>query len=50
MDEAGVTDKVSLLLGGKIIAFDTPPTCQKKVIKFPSIEEIFKQKVVKWEQ
>ena len=33
MDEAELTDKVGLLLGGKIIAFDTPQHL-KKVIKF----------------
>ena len=40
MDEAELTDKVGLLLGGKIIAFDTPSK-QKETYGVSSIEEVF---------
>ena len=40
MDEAELTDKVGLLLGGKIIAFDTPKSL-KEVYGVSSIEEVF---------
>lgn len=40
MDEAELTDKVGLLLGGKIIAFDTPKNL-KEVYGVSSIEEVF---------
>ena len=40
MDEAELTDKVGLLLGGKIIAFDTPKNL-KEVYCVSSIEEVF---------
>ena len=40
MDEAELTDKVGLLLGGKIIAFDTPKKL-KEVYCVSSIEEVF---------
>ena len=40
MDEAELTDKVGLLLGGKIIAFDTPQHL-KESYQVSSIEEVF---------
>ena len=40
MDEAELTDKVGLLLGGKIIAFDTPKNL-KEGYGVSSIEEVF---------
>ena len=40
MDEAELTDKVGLLLGGKIIAFDTPSKL-KETYGVSSIEEVF---------
>lgn len=40
MDEAELTDKVGLLLGGKIIAFDTPSKL-KESYGVSSIEEVF---------
>lgn len=40
MDEAELTDKVGLLLGGKIIAFDSPKNL-KEVYGVSSIEEVF---------
>lgn len=40
MDEAELTDKVGLLLGGKIIAFDSPKNL-KKSYGVSSIEEVF---------
>ena len=40
MDEAELTDKVGLLLGGKIIAFDTPQHL-KDSYQVSSIEEVF---------
>lgn len=40
MDEAELTDKVGLLLGGKIIAFDTPKNL-KESYGVSSIEEVF---------
>lgn len=40
MDEAGLTDKVALLLGGNIIAFDTPKNL-KESYGVSSIEEVF---------
>ena len=40
MDEAELTDKVGLLLGGKIIAFDTPYKL-KETYGVSSIEEVF---------
>ena len=40
MDEAELTDKVGLLLGGKIIAFDTPQHL-KESYQASSIEEVF---------
>ena len=40
MDEAELTDKVGLLLGGKIIAFDSPKNF-KKSYGVSSIEEVF---------
>ena len=40
MDEAELTDKVGLLLGGKIIAFDTPKNL-KESYNVSSIEEVF---------
>lgn len=40
MDEAELTDKVGLLLGGKIIAFDTPSKL-KATYGVSSIEEVF---------
>ena len=40
MDEAELTDKVGLLLGGKIIAFDTPSKL-KASYGVSSIEEVF---------
>ena len=40
MDEAELTDKVGLLLGGEIIAFDTPKNL-KESYNVSSIEEVF---------
>ena len=40
MDEAELTDKVGLLLGGNIIAFDTPKNL-KESYGVSSIEEVF---------
>ena len=40
MNEAELTDKVGLLLGGKIIAFDTPQHL-KESYQVSSIEEVF---------
>ena len=40
MDEAELTDKVGLLLGGKIIAFNTPKNL-KESYGVSSIEEVF---------
>lgn len=40
MDEAELTDKIGLLLGGKIIAFDTPKNL-KEGYGVSSIEEVF---------
>ncbi|TVW77462.1 ABC transporter ATP-binding protein, partial [Streptococcus pneumoniae] len=40
MDEAELTDKVGLLLGGKIIAIDKPQNL-KESYKVSSIEEVF---------
>ena len=40
MDEAELTDKVGLLLGGNIIAFDTPKNL-KENYGVSSIEEVF---------
>ena len=34
MDEAELTDKVGLLLGGKIIAFDIPQALKRKLSSF----------------
>ena len=41
MDEAELTDKVGLLLGGKIIAFDTPQHLKKESIKFQVLKKYF---------
>ena len=41
MDEAELTDKVGLLLGGNIIAFDTPQNLKRKLSSVSSIEEVF---------
>jgi len=40
MDEAELTDKVALLLGGKVIAFDEP-VALKTQYRVDSIENVF---------
>ncbi len=40
MDEAELTDRVALLLGGRVMAFDTPDKL-KKQYNVPTIEDVF---------
>lgn len=40
MDEAELTDRVALLLGGKVLAFDEPKKLEAEY-KVPTIEEVF---------